>query len=143
MKVIISRKGFDSHYGRTPSPIMPDGAMLSMPIPEYSNDRFEDLYYKEWSYLDIWEDLRPRQQEFAIYCHLDPDIRPNARDHKIKGWKPIFGQAGAAQAHLENQGVAKGDLFLFFGWFRKTIEENGYLRYEKDAPDIHALYGYL
>ena len=33
MKVIISRKGFDSGYGGMPSPILPDGTMISMPIP--------------------------------------------------------------------------------------------------------------
>ena len=33
MKIILSRKGFDSGYGGMPSPILPNGIMLSMPIP--------------------------------------------------------------------------------------------------------------
>ena len=33
MKVILSRKGFDSSYGGTASPILPDGTLLSLPIP--------------------------------------------------------------------------------------------------------------
>ena len=33
MKVILSRKGFDSQYGGMPSPILPDGTLLSLPIP--------------------------------------------------------------------------------------------------------------
>ncbi len=33
MKVVLSRKGFDSANGGIPSPIMPDGTMLSLPIP--------------------------------------------------------------------------------------------------------------
>jgi len=33
MKVILSRKGFDSGYGGFPSPVLPDGTMLSLPIP--------------------------------------------------------------------------------------------------------------
>ena len=33
MKVILSRKGFDSCYGGHPSPILPDGRMISLPIP--------------------------------------------------------------------------------------------------------------
>jgi hypothetical protein len=33
MKVILSRKGFDSGYGGIPSPVLPDGTMLSLPIP--------------------------------------------------------------------------------------------------------------
>ena len=34
MKVIFSRKGFDSSYGGFPSIILPDGQMISFPIPE-------------------------------------------------------------------------------------------------------------
>lgn len=34
MKLILSRKGFDTHNGGGPSPILPDGRMLSLPIPE-------------------------------------------------------------------------------------------------------------
>ena len=47
MKVILSRKGFDSSYGGCASPILPDGTMLSMPIPggEASNLKFEDIKY--------------------------------------------------------------------------------------------------
>ena len=33
MKIILSRKGFDSGYGKIASPILPDGTLLSMPIP--------------------------------------------------------------------------------------------------------------
>lgn len=33
MKIILSRKGFDSSYGGYPSPILPDGSLLSIPIP--------------------------------------------------------------------------------------------------------------
>ena len=33
MKIILSRKGFDSGYGGCPNPILPDGTLLSLPIP--------------------------------------------------------------------------------------------------------------
>ena len=33
MKVILSRKGMDSESGRVASPILPDGTLLSLPIP--------------------------------------------------------------------------------------------------------------
>jgi Nucleotide modification associated domain 3 len=33
MKLILSRKGFDSSHGGGPSPIRPDGRLLSFPIP--------------------------------------------------------------------------------------------------------------
>ena len=34
MRLILSRKGFDSAAGGVPSPIFEDGTMLSLPIPE-------------------------------------------------------------------------------------------------------------
>ena len=39
MKVILSRKGFDSSNGGCPSPILPDGTLLSLPIPTDDRDR--------------------------------------------------------------------------------------------------------
>jgi len=36
------------------------------------------------------------------------------------GWRPLFGQSGAAQGHLRNQHVNIGDVFLFFGLFDVT-----------------------
>ena len=34
MKIVFSRKGYDWANGGTPSPVMPDGTMLSLPIPQ-------------------------------------------------------------------------------------------------------------
>lgn len=55
MKVILSRKGFDSANGGIPSPILPDGTLLSLPIPsELDREiKFSDIYYGEKSYYDI------------------------------------------------------------------------------------------
>ena len=33
MKLILSRKGFDSQSGGCPSPIFPNGTLYSLPIP--------------------------------------------------------------------------------------------------------------
>ena len=81
MKVILSRKGFDSSYGGCASPILPDGTMLSMPIPggEASNLKFEDIKYGEITYLDIWDKLYSKHKTDKLYCHLDPDIRADVR----------------------------------------------------------------
>ena len=59
MKVIISRKGFDSGYGGMPSPILPDGTMLSMPIPS-SGDmvKYKDIFHDGESYADIIRQLK-------------------------------------------------------------------------------------
>jgi len=34
VKIILSRKGFDSAAGGVPSPILPDGSLVSLPIPD-------------------------------------------------------------------------------------------------------------
>jgi len=47
MRIILSRKGFDSGSGGCPSPIFPDGSMFAMPIPyEPSPVRYEDLRWQ-------------------------------------------------------------------------------------------------
>lgn len=143
MKIILSRKGFDAQNGGTASPILSDGTMLSFPIPQYDGVFYKDIFYNSKSYMEMWQELKPRQRDFDEECHLDPDIRPQVRKRLPKNWVPIFGQAGAAESHLENQGVGEGDLFMFFGWFRETEEKNGSLCYKKGGRDIHALYGYL
>lgn len=143
MKVILSRKGFDSSYGGCPSPILPDGTMVSMPIPGGgSNCNYADLNFPDGeSYYDVWNYLKPKGIKVDT-CHLDPDIRRGIRK-ECDGWKPAFGQCGAAQGHLNNYGIEVGDLFLFFGWFRKVETVEGRLRYVKGEPRIHAIYGYL
>lgn len=149
MKIILSRKGFDNSNGGCPSPILPDGTMISMPIPSDDNDKYENLAHDNISYLKLLENLNPKQ----IYnsCHLDPDIRDDVRKTKPSNWKPAFGQINSAQGTLKNAGVEKGDLFLFFGWFKKCYEKNGtYSFYTKktagdfyDYADLHAIYGYM
>ena len=123
MKIILSRKGFDASAGGTPSPVMPDGTMLSMPIPDYySSVSYDGIGYGERTYWDILTELCPKK-DFVQTCHFDPDLRKDV--HLVKtprNWKPIFGQIDVAERHLENQGVTVGDIFMFFGWFRKTEE---------------------
>lgn len=144
MKIILSRKGFDSSYGKCASPILPDGTMISMPIPsDDGNCKFDELAFPGGkSYAEIWRELKPRGNH-AERCHLDPDIRAGVRAATPDGWLPAFGQIDAAQSHLRNQGIKEGDLFLFFGWFRQTEYIDGKLSFVKDAPDIHAIYGYM
>ena len=140
MRIILSRKGFDSSYGGCP--ILPDGTLLSLPIPS-KNDavKYSELFYEEKSYFQIIKELKPGTKIKEYYtCHLDPDIR----DLKIvKDWTPLFGQEGSAQTHLINNNVCKDDIFLFFGWFRQTELEYGKLKYVSRAPDLHIIYGYF
>ncbi len=144
MKIILSRKGFDSSYGGQPSPILPDNTLLSLPIPaKIDNIKFTDLKHNGCTYYDIIKQLKPKTKIKTGYnSHLDPDIRHETLK-RHKNWKGLFGQVKSAQRHLENQGVKKGDLFLFFGWFKQTEFIGNTLRYVKNAPDVHVIFGYL
>lgn len=152
MKVVLSRKGFDSGYGGHPSPVLPDGTMLSMPIPvleegiSYSNLKYDGKSYYEYIHLLMGSRLKVEGEGIfdvqALKCHLDPDIRMDSYK-RLPGWKGLFGQNGAAQSHLQNKGVGEGDLFLYFGWFRKTVVANGKLQYDPKCKGFHAIYGYL
>ena len=64
MKIIISRKGFDSKFGGTASPILPDGTMLSFPIPDEQGISYNSIKYDGKTYMDLWQELKPRQVEF-------------------------------------------------------------------------------
>ena len=51
MKVILSRKGMDSKSGGMASPILPDGTLLSLPIPDRTvGTAYKDLYYRGQSF---------------------------------------------------------------------------------------------
>lgn len=141
-KVILSRKGYDSTYGGGSSPIMPNGDLISIPIP--ANDKEEGIPYAEIrygdkSYLQLMEELGMKIPENKI-CHFDPDLIRGAYNRAEK-WNGIFGQQGAALSHLQNQEVEKGDIFLFFGSFKRTWLSDK-LRYEKDH-ERHIIFGYL
>ena len=76
-------------------------------------------------------------------CHLDPDMYRYMKP-RSRGWHPCFGQRGAAQAHLENQGVGVGDLFLFFGYFKETELRDGIIQFVKGAKkEKHVLFSWL
>ena len=142
MRIILSRKGFDSSYGGCASPILPDGTMLSMPIPSEGDVcGFDEIHFAGKSYSEIWRELKSTGVHSAR-CHLDPDIRTGIRDNP-KDWVPAFGQVDQAETHLEHFNIKQGDLFLFFGWFRETEYRGDQLCYRRDAPDIQAVYGYL
>lgn len=150
MRVILSRKGFDSAYGRVPSPILPDGRAVWLPIPSiYSRTTFRMIRQgSQPTAARLAKELTRGLVHQDDGCHLDPDLDA-ASLTRPAGWKAAFGQVGAAQRHLENEGVGAGDVFLFFGWFRQvklasaTPAATPRWRYRQDAPDVHRLFGYL
>lgn len=120
MKVVFSRKGFDSASGGAPSPIIED-VPNSLPIPtkRRSSTTYEDIGYGDWV-----EVVTRGRIERTHLCHFDPMFE--------KG-RCAFGQSGAAQSHLEKNGVGVGDIFLFFGLFSDI---DGRHRH-------HRIFGYL
>ena len=135
----------DSSFGGCASPIFEDDTFVSLPIPEDSARlRFSDVAGKHL--IDsIVEDLTrnvSKPLKASDHVHLDPDLQFDSLPRK-PGWRPLFGQADAAEGHLYNSKVVVGDIFLFFGWFRRVETRNGHLRFRPGAPDVHMFFGWL
>ncbi len=143
MKIIFSRKGFDSASGGMASPILPDGSLYWLPIPEEGgNFYYSDIHHGESTLGDIVSQLSDERLAPDTTAHLDPDIRIDYIPHS-SDWRPIFGQCGAAQGHLENQGVQVEDIFLFYGWFRHTEYRNGRLVFQKADSGRHIFFAWM
>lgn len=144
-KIILSRKGFDSASGGYPSPILPDGTMISFPIPEDSAGIYYNaLKHKDLPYLDLMKQLGIKKYTENSRVHLDPDINYSVIERNCNKWEAIFGQCSASASHLDNHKVKEGDIFLFFGWFRNTIKTaSGYKYDPNDKEGRHIIWGYL
>jgi len=144
MKIILSRKGFDSSSGGMPSPIFPDGKITSLPIPcHQSPSQIKSLRTQGKRLSKIIFELSKNRINSGQNVHLDPDIDFSALSNRAAHWRGAFGQAGAAQKHLANAKVGPGDLFLFFGWFKKIEKYQKIWRFKPKAPDLHVIYGWL
>lgn len=158
MKIILSRKGFDSKYGGCPSPIIGDRP-ISLPIPigpscqTYGTVEFLCPSGDKTSLAKVVKDLGGTTPERQVIdentsVHLDPDLQRDSLRNRsgVKGWRASLGQSDAALSHLRNQKVAVGDLFLFFGWFREAewdVKNGGPIFHKSGAEDQHVLFGWL
>ncbi|MEZ4662099.1 MAG: hypothetical protein R2911_31495 [Caldilineaceae bacterium] len=150
MKLILSRKGFDSASGGVANPILPDGRLCPLPIPDVrAQRRYCDMQLANGSLPARYSHLGALVAELtggktgADACgHLDPDLTAHSVA-RADGWRPAFGQTGAALGHLHNQAIGPGDLFLFYGWFRRVELVDDRLQYVAIAPDMHVIYGWL
>jgi len=96
MKIILSRKGFDSAYGGNPSPILPNGRLISLPIPSNDDEKkYDDLKFDDKNtYFDVMSKLVPKirydkkshELNKNTKCHLDPDIYSEIIKRE-EGWK--------------------------------------------------------
>jgi hypothetical protein len=156
MKLILSRKGFDSDFGGCASPIFEDDSFVSLPLPHWwacppelppgasGRVNFSDIGPGQ-RMAELVEHLSSKLKRPLKRCdmvHLDPDLSVKSLERKT-GWVPLFGQADAAQKHLEQQQVGPGDIFLFFGWFRKVEEVMGRFRFKRASPNRHIFFGWL
>jgi putative DNA base modification enzyme with NMAD domain len=143
MKLILSRKGFDSANGGCPSPIL-DDRLCSLPIPDAGapTTYAKISPFNGSAIAEIVEDLTRGRVRRGDGAHLDPDLRRDAIA-RAYGWRPIFGQAGAAQSHLARHKIGCGDLFLFFGCFRRAEQIGDAFRFVRDAPKLHVIFGWL
>ncbi len=143
MKLILGRKGFDSAHGGCPSPIL-DGQLCPLPIPDAGapTTYAKISPFNGAAIAQIVEDLTSGRVGRDDGAHLDPDLRRDAIA-RVARWRPIFGQAGAAQSHLARHQINRSDLFLFFGCFRQAQQVGGAFRFVRSAPKLHVIFGWL
>ncbi|MDR5860314.1 hypothetical protein FZZ93_16520 [Halomonas eurihalina] len=143
MKLILSRKGFDSAAGGVPSPILPDGRLVVLPIPDArSTISYAAISHAGEPLGSLVSDLTRGRIAADTRAHLDPDLTRESLPRQ-PGWRPVFGQMGQALGHLRNQGVGPGDLFLFFGLFRRVERVAQRWRWVSDAAPCHVLWGWM
>lgn len=143
MKLILSRKGFDSSAGGVPSPILPDGRLVVLPIPDArSTIPYSAISHAGEPLGPLVSDLTRGRIAADARAHLDPDLTKESLPRQ-PGWRPVFGQMGQALGHLRNQGVGPGDLFLFFGLFRRVERVAEHWRWVSDAAPCHVLWGWM
>ena len=156
MKIVLSRKDFDSSNGNVASPIFlhEDGtlSLYSLPIPmRQAACEYADIQWNQSNLQVLISQLRYRKKtRLPDTAHLDPDLVRDALKNRHRDWRPIFGQRGPQETQLQNMGVndPAGDrsgrpLFLFFGWYRETKSTNQKYAYVRKSPNIHALFGWL
>ncbi|WP_432472873.1 hypothetical protein [Amphritea sp. HPY] len=151
MKLILSRKGFDTSAGGVPSPILPDGSLISLPIPDGGSQiRYRDLQCQvikqnlkqNLNIGTLVKQLSRNRITGVQGAHLDPDLIYDSYP-RSPGWQPVLGQTGSAQGHLRKQGVGEGDLFLFFGLFREAEKQGQKWRFVPGSTAKHLLWGWL
>lgn len=120
MRIIFSRKGFDTGSGGFPSPII-GGRPISLPIPTSGKSV---TTYGDLGLGELVERTTRGRIGADHLCHEDP---------MFFSGQCLFGQCGIAQAHLKRNSVGPGDVFLFFGLFN---DEGGRDRH-------HRIFGYM
>lgn len=147
MKIIFSRKGYDTTNGGFPSPVFPDGTCYSLPIPGKYNDKtYADLefVYNGDPIQKICNDLtnfRIKINGKTKHCdYFDSKFRCHQDPCLIDDYF-VLGQRGSALGHLVKKQIKQGDIFLFYGLFQKVKKDKGKWIY-KEKP-FHLIYAAL
>jgi hypothetical protein len=124
--------------------------MLSLPIPDAASPVcYNDLSLGGHSFGKIVTDLKAKRHaktnklvKALDRAHLDPDLIRELQ-HRAIDWRPLYGQCGKDATILRDHQVGVGDLFVFFGWFKRCELVNGKYCFSKGGPNIHVIFGYL
>ena len=122
--------------------------MFSLPIPSGDEETFKDLQHGDVDIETVVSGITNGRTSGRNRVHLDPDLNFKAYRYRKdranwQQWRGMLGQAGIAQSHLNNQGVGNGDIFLFFGLYRRVEETAQGWRFVRAAPELHVLWGWL
>lgn len=144
MRIILSRKGFDSTFGKMTNLIVNNKELVMIPIPEqcsskklYKYEDLKNLSHDEQLEKFIKEEILKRVDN--EYCHADPDL---VNFHNEPNFKGVLGQVDTAQRHLKKNNVGKGDIFIFFGLFANASIVGNKLEIDFKSKK-HIIYGYL
>jgi len=143
MKVIFSRKGWDSACGGKASPVFGSKEIYSIPIPcsppSPSYSSVTPSVLSRAGFSSAGNLISTLSRCVNTYAHLDPDLDCTSLS-RHSGWRHCFGQKGSAAAHLDNQNVGKGDIFLFYGWFDDELSRVPWRYAHKDR---YIIWGWL
>ncbi len=121
--------------------MLPDGRLLALPIPDDASPVRYEAICDTPSIAQLASHLSGRRL-YKKGAHLDPDLIAEHRP-RHPDWQAVLGQQAAAEGHLVNQGVGRGDLFLFFGLFRAVAYRGRRWRFVPGTHAYHALWGWL
>jgi hypothetical protein len=117
--------------------------MVSLPIPDKKSAvTYADISCGGDSLGPLVTHLTGGRIPSHYRAHIAPDLVQESLP-RLAGWRPIFGQTGPAQSHLRNNRVGPGDLFLFFGLFRRVEGRDGAYAWATDARPCHVIWGWL
>jgi hypothetical protein len=119
--------------------------MAMLPIPEGRAGSYTRTYQQivvgDYNLGSLVHDLSKGTIAPDAPAHLDPDLDVQSVQ-RASGWKPLFGQSGIAERHLQRMGIGSGDLFVFWGWFRHVEQRNERWRY-LPGHGMHTIFGWL